>query len=324
MFGKMFSVVSVLVFLVSFIPAGVLGIDFPKREIEFIAAYAPGSNTDNFARLAAKFGEKYVGKPIVVVNKPGGGGSKGFAVLASAKPDGYTVGLVSNAMISHPYLFKGISYNYKKSFRVISQIDYSAQGLYAKKGSAFDISLKELVKKAKETPETIKVAIGGIWTTEDFTRALFEDEAGVKFRRISYPTAGDMIPALLGGHVDYIVGPPSVWAHLYKAGEVSVLAMSTEQRDPQFPNIPTFKELGYDVVLYTYHWVAAPAGTPDSIVNFLAEAFKRGFSEQTFKEAAANLGAVGAWENPEGSMKSMERVDQLYQRVVKRLDLKPE
>lgn len=306
------------------IPLMVMGLDYPTREIEFIAAFAPGSNTDNFARLSAKFGEKYVGKPIVVVNKPGGGGARGFTALATAKPDGYTIGLLSQAVIAQPYLLKGITFHYKKNFRLISQIDYSAQGLCVNKGGPLDISLKEFVKRAKEKPETIKVGIGGTWTAQDFARAIFEEEADIKLINVRFTGAAEAIPNLLGGHLDCLIGPSAEWTHLYKSGKVSVLAVSNDQRDPRFPDIPTFKEQGYDVSLPSYHWVAAPAGTPDAIINFLAEAFKKGFAEQGFKDAADNLGATAAWASPEESLRTMERIDQLYSRVVKKYSLKPE
>jgi tripartite-type tricarboxylate transporter receptor subunit TctC len=320
---KIFAVIVALMLGLYLLPPKAMGQDYPKREIELIAAFSPGSNTDNFARLAAKHAEKFVGKPIVVVNKPGGGGSLGFATLAKAKPDGYTIGLLSNAVIGHPYLLKGVTFHYKKNFRLIAQIDFSAQGLYARKGSPYDVSLKELVKKAKEKQDTIKVGIGGTWTTQDFARAIFEEEAGVKFVKVPFPGAAEAVPALLGGHVDLEFGPASEWAHLLKGSKVRVLAVSTEQRDPRFPDVPTFKEQGYDVVLSTIHWIAAPAGTPDPIVNLLAEAFKKAVNEKAFTETADNLGATAAWESPEGAMKSMEKLDQLYQRIVKKYDLKP-
>jgi tripartite-type tricarboxylate transporter receptor subunit TctC len=319
---------SLLVFLglafVSLIlfPWSVQGLDYPTREIEFIAGYAPGSNTDNFARLASRFGEKHVGKPIVVVNKPPA--ARGFAALAAAKPDGYTLGIISNSTIGQQYLLKGVTFHYRKSYRVICQIDYSGEGLFTRKGGPYDIPLKELVKKAKENPEGIKCGIGGSWTAQDFTRAIFEEEAGVRFLKIIYPGAAEAIPNLLGGHVDIEFGPASEWANLYRAGKVSVLGVSTEQRDPRFPNIPTFKELGYDVVISAIHWIAAPAGTPDAIINFLAEAFRKGFSEQGFKDGADHLGATGAWEGPEDSLKGMDKLDELTRRVVKKYDLKPQ
>jgi tripartite-type tricarboxylate transporter receptor subunit TctC len=123
--------------------------------------------------------------------------------------------------------------------------------------------------------------------------------------------------------VDVEFGPASEWAHLLKGGKVGVLGVSTERRDPRFPDVPTFIEQGYDVVLSTIHWIAAPAGTPDPIVNLLADAFKKAVNEKAFMETADNLGATAAWESPEGSMKSMEKLDQLYQKIVKKYDLKP-
>lgn len=321
---KMFSIILSSFIVISFIPTRALTLDYPMREIEFVAAFAPGSNTDNFARLSAKFGEKYVGKPIVVVNKPGGGGARGFTAIAQAKPDGYTIGLLSQAVIAHPYLLTGITFHYKKSFRMVAQIDYSAQGLCVKKGGPFDIPLKEIVKRAKEKPETLKVGVGGTWTAQDWVRAIFEEEADIKLINVRFPGATEAVPALLGGHLDLFIGPAAEWSHLYKGGKVNVLGMSTDQRDPRYPTIHTFKEQGYNVVLPSYHWVAAPAGTPDPIVNFLADAFKKAFAEQGFKDAADNLGAIAAWADPEESLKTMERIDQIYQRIVKKYDLKPQ
>lgn len=144
-FPFILSVTTLWIFLA---PMSAIGSDYPTREIEFIAGYAPGSNTDNFARLAGKYGEKYVGKPIVVVNKPPA--ARGFAALAAAKPDGYTLGIISNSTIGQQYLLKGVTFHYRKSYRVICQIDYSAEGVFTKKGGPYDIPLKELVKKAKE------------------------------------------------------------------------------------------------------------------------------------------------------------------------------
>jgi tripartite-type tricarboxylate transporter receptor subunit TctC len=227
-------------------------------------------------------------------------------------------------MIAQPYLLKDIDYHYKKNFKVLAQIDYSAEGLLVKKGGPFDIPLKEIVKKVKEKPETITIGIGGTWTAEDFVRAIFEEEAKVKFRRVSFPGANESIPALLGGHVDLLVVPASQWAHLYHAGDLNVPAVSTDKRDPRFPQIPTFRESGFDVVLSSYHWVGAPVGMPNPIVNFLADAFKKGFSEQAFKDASDKFGATAAWASPEDSLKTMDQIDEIYKRIVKKYDLKPQ
>lgn len=120
------------------------------------------------------------------------------------------------------------------------------------------------------------------------------------------------------------IGPSAEWAPLLKGNKFNVLAVSTANRDPRFPEIPTFKEFGFNVVIATFNWVAAPAGTPDDIINFLAEAFKKGFAEQAFKDAADNLGAMAAWASPQECTKTMEKVDELYQRIIKKYDLKTE
>jgi tripartite-type tricarboxylate transporter receptor subunit TctC len=305
-------------------PGFVLGAEYPTREIEFISAFAPGSGNDNFSRIAAKFGEKYVGKPIIVVNKAGAGGLRGYSAIAAAKPDGYTMGLIASAIVAAPYVVKGVTLNYKKNFIPIAQVDYSAQGLSVKKGGPYDIPLKELIKKAKEKPNSLKVGIGGTWTTQDFTRAIFEDEAGIKLIKVPFPGGADSTTALLGGHVDMEVGPSTHFSPLYKGGKINVLALSTEKRNPKFPEIPTFRELGYDVVLTGIHYVAVPAGTPESIVSFLADAFKKAFAESAFEKATENLGATPEWKGPAESMKSMEEMDQVYQKIVKKYDLKPQ
>jgi tripartite-type tricarboxylate transporter receptor subunit TctC len=128
----------------------------------------------------------------------------------------------------------------------------------------------------------------------------------------------------LGGHTDINFGGSAHWAPLYKAGKVNVLAMTTEKRDPRYPDIPTFKEFGYKLDFMQFYWVVAPAKTPDPIIHFLTEAFKKGFSEQGFQEAAENLGGTAAFAGPEDTLKAMDRMDQLVQGVVKKYDLKPQ
>jgi tripartite-type tricarboxylate transporter receptor subunit TctC len=315
-----------LALVISLIPEGALCMDYPTREIEFISGFGPGSSNDSTARMVAKFGEKYVGKPIVVVNKPGGGGTRGYSSLAAAKPDGYTLGNLSTAVVFTPYLVKGVTYHYKKSFKVVCQTSYMPVGLYVKKGSPYDIPLKELIKKAKQKPNTIKVGIGGTWVPEDMARAVFDDQAGIKCIRVPFSGGGaETIPALLGGHTDINYGGSAHWAELYRAGKLNVLATTLDQRDPRFPDIPTFKESGYDLSgLLNYYWVAAPANTPDAIVNHLAEAFKKGVAEKGYMNAMDSLGCTAGWEGPADSLKTMDKLDRLVKDVVKKYNLKPE
>ncbi len=323
---RIFFIILLLVCGSFLMPGRGMSLDYPNREIELVAAFAPGSNTDLICRVVAKFAEKYVGKPIVVVNKAGGSGSKGYGAVGAAKPDGYTLGLIANATITQSYLLKGVTYHYKKSFRPVCQTDYAAQWLIVNKGGPFDIPLKDLIKKVNEKPDTIKTGIGGFWSTQDMTRIIFEDETGTsgKWVKVPFPGSAEAMPALLGGHVDVEIGPVSQWSSLYKSGKINVIAASIEKRDPRFPDIPTFKELGYNVVHAIIHWVAAPAGTPDPVVNFLSEAFKKAFNEPAYIEAMDKLGGTAAWEGPEVSAKIIDSQGQLYEKIIKKYDLKPQ
>ncbi len=309
--------------LVSLMPVHVLSLDYPTREIEFVCAFGAGSNGDIFSRLAAKFVEKHLGKPVLVVNKTGGSGVRGYTALATAKPDGYTIGLLSPSALSQPFLVKGVTFN-RQSFRAIAQEDYSPVAIFTRKGGPWDVPLKELVRKAKEKPESIKVGVAATWGAHDFLRAIFEEESGAKFLRVPFPGAAEAMPALLGGHVDIEIGAAGEWSGLYKGGKVNVLALALDQRDPRFPEMGTFKESGYDVVLAIPHWIVAPGGTSEPIINVLAAAFKKAFSEPGFIEAAENQGSTPAWLGPEDTMKAMERMEQLFLKVIKKYDLKPE
>ena len=310
---------------VSLIAGNSIGSEYPTREIEVIAGFGPGSAMDLIARLAAKYAEKPIGKSVIVVNRPGGGGSRGSIVLAAAKPDGYTLGLIAPSGLLQPYLMKGVTFHYKKSYRIICQLANSEIGIYVKKGGPFDLPLKDFIAKAKEKPGTIKAGIGATWSGDDFARAILEEETGVKFIRVPFPGGGtESVPALLGGHSDVNFGSGPHWAPLYKAGKLNVLAIGGEKRDPRFPEIPTFKEYGYEMGIAASYWMAAPAGTPDAIIQFLAEAFKKGCAEKGYKEGMDNLGLLGTWENPADSLKSMERMESLFLKIIRKYDLKPQ
>ena len=322
---KIFLVLLSLALGISLAPGEVLGAEYPTREIEFIVGFPPGSTVDHVGRLISKHAEKYVGKPIIVANKPGGGGSRGFSSLAAAKPDGYTIGLVSQSAILQPYLMKGVTFNYKRSFRIFSEIAYTAEGIYTKKGGPFDIPFPEIIKRAKENPNTIKAGVGGTWTGSDVVRFILEDATGAKFIRIPHPAGGqDLVPGALGGHLDIAIGEGAQWAPLYTAGKFNVLAVSTEKRDPRFPNIPTLKEMGYDAVLAVTFWVGAPAGASDSIVNFWAEVLKKATAEEGYKQASDQAFNTASWAGPADSLKAMEKLDDTFQKLIKKYDLKPE
>ncbi len=322
---KTFLLFCSLALTLSLLPVDLWAADYPTREIEYIVGFPPGSSVDHVGRLLSKFAEKHLGKPLVVVNKPGGGGSRGFSSLAAARPDGYTVGLLSQSAIIQPYLMKGVTFSYKKDFRMICEVAYTAEGIYVKKGGPFDKPFPEIIKMAKEKPNTIKMGVGGTWTGSDVARLMLEDQTGAKFIRIPHPAGGqDLVPGVLGGHLDLAVGEGAQWAPLYTAGKFNVVAVSTEKRDPRYANIPTLKELGYDVAFSVTFGSAAPVGTPDSVINFLSEAFRKAVAEPGYKEGSDWAFNTPSWKSPADMLKMYEKLDATFLALIKKYDLKPE
>jgi tripartite-type tricarboxylate transporter receptor subunit TctC len=257
----------------------------------------------------------------VVVNKPGGGGSRGWAALSAAKPDGYSIGTVSNSTVIHKYLLKGVPYDWEKNFKLICTFAYAPIAIVVRKG-AFG-SIQEFIKKAKDNPDSIKIGISGKWTTEDFAYQLLQEEAGIKLRRVDFAGGGERMTALLGGHIDAISAPPSEWKSLYDAGSLDALLICREKRVPSLPQIPTSKELGFNIEQTSMYMMGAPGGTPDPIVNFLSGAFKKGIAEPAFINGAAKIGVTASWISPEESLKIWKRMDQDFQLIIKKFDLKP-
>ncbi len=209
-----------------FFPSTAPSLDYPTREVEWIIQFAPGSASDQFSRVVCKFAEKHVGKPLIVVNKPGGGGMLGYSILAAAKPDGYTIGHLGNRTIMGPYLTKGATFT-KDSFRPIGRYAYLDHVLFVKKGGPYDLPLKELEKKAKEGTKKITIGSTPQWGGPDVIRAIFEDLAGIQFNPISFPGGGaESVPALLGGHVDLLISNPGDFYALYKGGKFNLISLA--------------------------------------------------------------------------------------------------
>jgi hypothetical protein len=165
---------------------------------------------------------------------------------------------------------------------------------------------------------------GGTWTVQDFTRVLFEDEAGIKLIHVPFPGAAEAVPAILGGHIDCLAGQVSEWGPLYESGKAQVLGIAGSKRLHKFPNIPTFQEQGLNIVLPLNHWVSAPTGTPEPIVKYLSEVLKKAILDPGYRTAMENMGVEAVYQGPEETLKVMEQIEANYLRIIKKLDLKPQ
>ena len=264
---------------------------YPSRAIQIIVPFPPGGVSDLVARPFAAALEKAVKQPVVVVNKTGASGNVGIQGVAVAKPDGYTL-LASLSTISvtpevdrimnRPPAFK------LEDFAPIALLASDPQVLVVRKEAPW-MAAADLVADAKKRPNQIKYSHGGIYAIMHLAMELFTHAAGIKLVQIPYPGGGPAMTALLGGHVEASTPGPQVVYPQVKAGALRALAVTGSKRLPGFPDVPTMKELGYDVDYYVWTGLFAPKAIPQDIMKVLREATRQAVNSVEFKTAIENM-----------------------------------
>jgi tripartite-type tricarboxylate transporter receptor subunit TctC len=263
---------------------------YPEKPIQLIVPYGAGGSTDLLARAIAQVAPKYFPQPLVVVNKTGGGGIPGRVDVVRSNPDGYTLlfGWGSGEDLVVPHQRK-LPYDLFTDFETVCRMSIHSIVL-AVPASSPHKTLADLVKAAK-SKEYVTASVSTKGASVDVTFLLFGKAAGIKVTTIPGAGGADAITKLVGGHVDFGGGHPSEVLPHMKAGRLRALAVALEQRDPSIPEVPTFKESGYDVVTAgSVKGVAAPKGTPKEVIAYLEKKFKEVAADPEFKKIMTDLG----------------------------------
>lgn len=291
--------------------------DYPSKSVQFIIPYAAGGGTDTLARLLASSLEQSWGQSFLISNKPGGLGQVGLTELAAAAPDGYTVGALSN--LDHILVLltgENVSYDYD-SFDYLGAVNTTANVLMASKDSGFT-SLDDLISYAAGHPGELTVAVSG--KTHIAEVALFEQAAGIDLTTVMQDGGGDSLNAILGGHVDCAVLDKNYVSQVEGQG-VATLATFAGETVETIPDIPTMRELGYDVATETYRVIAVPAGTPEEIGDAITARIKEVSETEEFQTGMENMGEVYRFLDQE---QVKERLDQDYQAMQELLETNPD
>ncbi|HME44182.1 MAG TPA: tripartite tricarboxylate transporter substrate binding protein [Syntrophorhabdales bacterium] len=281
--------VSIVALVISFFPAEASA-EFPERPITIYISMAPGGSVDICTRSISAAAEKTLGKPIIIENRAGGGGTVAYALVANAKPDGYTLcGGVSTGIVRAPQMQK-VTFKPLKSFTPLIAYAKPYNGIVVKNDAPWK-TFKELIEYAKKNPNKIKYGTGGIGTAMHHAMAFVEHQDGIKWIHVPYKGNADALTALLGGHVDAAsVGPE--WVPFVKSGTMRLLAVTEEKRNPNFADVPTLKDLGYDFANETVFCIVGPAGLPQDIANKLEAAFTKAAESKEVKVAVEKLDLV--------------------------------
>jgi len=271
---------------------------YPDRTIQILVPFGPGGIADITARAVAEAMGQRLGQAIVVDNRPSAGSIVASQAAASAKPDGYTLLLMSNANAVSVGLFRKLPYDTQKDFAGISTLGYFDLGLFVASSSRFG-SLKDVVAFAKANRGKLNVGTIAVGSTQHLAAKLFETVAGLDVLLVPYKGSPAVLAALRGGEIDIafeMVGPmlPQV-----RAGVVRALAVSSDRRNPALPEVPTAIESGvggYNVA--SWNALAAPAGTPPEVIELLNRAVREAVASPTVKDKLGQLGMRVAASTP--------------------------
>jgi tripartite-type tricarboxylate transporter receptor subunit TctC len=250
------------------LPFGVQAQDsYPSKPIEVILPAAPGGTTDLALRLMAEKWQEELGQPVLVVNRPGAGGALGADIVANAEPDGYTLmGAFDSIVVALP-LVHDVSYDID-SFTYLNGFGKGAIYFMVREDAPWQ-TLEEFVADAKSRPGELTYASYGKGVITHFTAERLWELADVNLEYITYQSSPESATAMLGGHVDMAVTAGT--GGVGKSGQVRILGVAGEERRPDYPEVPTLIEQGYDVSLDYVSAILAPAGLPDDIRARLEE-----------------------------------------------------
>ena len=249
---------------------------YPGKQITITVGYAAGGAADLMAREMGKFISKKTGQSVIVVNKPGGGGSTAIAEVVGKAPDGYNIAMVSNGgLLINPYL-NNLGFTYDKVTPLAQTVDLPV-ALAIKADSQFK-TLEDVLNFAQKNPGKLTFASAGVNSTPHLIveKVAFDKGNGTKLNLIPNTNTPQSISELLGGHIDlFSINSPSVKSY-YDAKSLRVLAITGKERNPMFPDVPTYKEQGFDNLdaYSAYFGFVAPQGTPPEVVKELDNLFK--------------------------------------------------
>src|SRR6266513_366665 len=264
---------------------------YPTRPITMVVPFPPGGVAELTGRPTAFAMEKFLKQRIVIENKAGAGGAIGMAAAANSKPDGYTVlmALSSISIIPPAERLFDRKPPYEMSQLVpIALISADPTVLVVRSDAPWK-TLKEFVEDAKRRPGKINYSSSGIYGTLHVAMEIFAGVAGIQLWHVPYSGGGPAVTALLGGQVEALASGPSAVIGQLKGGKLRALASWGEKRLASLPEVPTFRELGYDAEFYIWWGLFAPAGTPSAVVQTLRSAARRAVEDPDFKNAMAKI-----------------------------------
>jgi tripartite-type tricarboxylate transporter receptor subunit TctC len=297
---------------------------FPTKPIEIVVPFAAGGSTDVLARLVAKYAPKHFEKPLVVINKPGGGGVTGTEGVVRSNPDGYSlyVGYGSGHDLVMPH-FQKLPFETFKDLIPVCRLSVHSVVMIIRADAPYK-TMKEFIewgKKKDQVTASVSTKAGSV----DIAFQAVGKATGLKMVTVPFRGGAESVTAIVGGQTDCGGNHPSEIISHIKAKRLIPIAVALDQRDSAIPDVPTFKELGYPVaVVGSVKGVAAPKGTPADVVQYLAERFKKICEDPEFIKSMKDIGQPVMYLGPSDFGKYLKDGFDQYGKLIQEFNIKLE
>lgn len=289
--------------------------DYPEKLITALVGFAAGGPTDVAMRKLADSARKTLGQQVLIDNKPGAAGSLAISQLAKRSPDGYSIGAILIGAVINQHIRK-VDYAVEELSPII-MFGTLPQGIVVPAGSAWK-TLPELFAHAKANPGSVRYSTAGIGTGQHFSMERLGLMLGIRWTHVPYKSATEAVTAVLSGEVD-ACAQTAEWSPFVKEGKLRLLATMTEQRMPDFPQAPTLRESGYDVVAPSLMGVVGPKGMSPARLEKLHRAFKAALDTTDFQATLKLLAITPDYRPPAEFGAYLKSASRFYADIAKSL-----
>ncbi len=293
---------------------------YPDRPIRVFVPWTPGGATDIQMRSVCDIASRHLGQPVVVENRPGASGTLGALALKDAKPDGYTLSQMPNGVFRMPAMVARPQWDPLRDFTWIIRLVGYMGGVVVRPDAPWK-TMQALLDDARANPGKLNFGTPGVNTTDVQMQRLAR-AAGIDWVSVPFRGAAPNLQALLGGQIHFSA-ETSAWADMALEGQVRPLAVWMSERAKRFPDVPTFRELGYDVVGESAYGIAGPRGMDPEVVRTLHDAFKAAVHDPQHLAVLARFDMPVRYLNSEDFATEAAFQVEEARRIVQELNLKP-
>lgn len=289
---------------------------YPSGPVTLVAPFAAGGSTDMLARVVAKALSKELKQSVVVENRGGAGGTIGAAAVARAKPDGYTLLLTNVTLTSADALYSGLPYDFQKDFQPVSMLAQVPFVLLINKDLPVK-DAKEFIELVKSKPGQMNYGSSGVGAALHLATQSFLSTAGLEAAHVPYKGTGPMMMDLIAGNVQFAVDTSGSASSQIRGGAVRGLAVTSKERHPAYPDLPTLMEVGVPMDMNLWYGLSTPAGLPKDVEKTLHEAIVRAINSDEVREAYAGMGAQADTRDGEASAKQIAEDKTYWTQIIR-------